>query len=153
MRERRLSSMFVESSDRASMQHKRRQSAIVHRSNLAQIDFMVTARITRVGRAFQIGGRAVQHWYAGFPDVELNVDEFVVARRRKLPAKRFLILGQNVDCEPVVCAEGVEARRLQGQTPEDQRRLHRYRVEGIDRETDWASIIADRSDDDDASGE
>ena len=105
MRERRLSSMFAELSDRASMEHKRRQSAIVHRSDLAQIDLMVTARITCVGRAFQIGGRAVQHWYAGFPDVELNVDEFVVARRRELPAKRFLILGQNVDSRTSCASE------------------------------------------------
>ena len=84
--------MFAESSDRASMEHKRRQSAIVHRSDLAQIDLMVTARIPRVGRAFQIGGCAVQHGYAGFPDVEFDVGELVIARRRELAAKRFLII-------------------------------------------------------------
>src|SRR5271155_5191900 len=109
MRERRLSSMFAESSDGASMEHKRRQSAIVHRSDLAQIDLMVTARISRVGRAFQIGGRAMQHGYAGFPDVEFNVGEFIIAWRRELTAKRFLIVGQDVDREPVVRAEGIEA--------------------------------------------
>ena len=74
------------------MEHKRRQSAIVHGSDLAQIDLVVAARISRVGRAFQIGGRAVQHGHAGFADVEFNVGEFVSARRRELTAKRLLIV-------------------------------------------------------------
>ena len=97
--------------------------------DLPDINLVITALVATVGPAFQNGKRILDHRRAAITRPPVDIAELVVGGPCELHAKVLLVAGENVDGKTRMGAKGAEAGRCQGNAPQDERRLQRYRIE------------------------
>src|SRR5437667_4900809 len=121
--------------------------------NMAADKHVVACRLMRVMPAFQPGDAAVDERRCGVSGAETHTGEAIGVRARKSARELDLVVSQNVDGVSLDRFEGSQTARTSCETPGDQRRVERHRVERV-RGKSYKSIVAPaRRDNRDSSGE
>src|SRR5579883_581563 len=138
--------------DAATEQQRPTAAARLEAQDASDEDEMVAAFMDRLGPAVERRQHAAQHGAAASPGLKIDIAPFVAAGLGETRGQPLLILRKDAHGEMAEAAKRGQAESAPVEAELDERRIERYRAEGVCGNSDRLAFDAARRDDRDASG-